>query len=103
MARSAGIGARVQGMKRYYGLVLVSDGTARLIKGEDVLSEKALPWQFGESCGLRLRVTGSRIQAWVDDRLLFDVQDTDDPYQSGGVALIIEEGHTAASAVRVKP
>ena len=50
---------------------------------------------------LSLTVTGSRIQASLDGKALFDVTDQD--LASGGIALVCEEGRVAAEAVSVKP
>jgi len=106
LAQAAGIAARVQGMRRYYALLLCAGGTARLIKvldGDTPLAEAALAWSLGERYALQLQVVGQRIQAWIDDRLLFDVQDTDRPLEGGGVALVCTEGRIATDAVIVRP
>ncbi|MCL6432592.1 MAG: ADP-ribosylglycohydrolase family protein, partial [Anaerolineae bacterium] len=105
MVRAAGIAARVQGMARYYALLLI-EGRARLVKaldGETVLAEADLPWQLGETHVLGLRVRGSRIEASIDGRALFEVEDLDRPLRSGGIALVCEEGRTATEAVTVRP
>lgn len=105
MVRSGGIAARVQGMKRYYGLLLCNDNQVRLVRGDqEVMDQAPFAWTFGEAHLLRLRVTGTRIQAWIDDEPAFDL--TDDhplPYTGGGVALVVEEGRMAADQVVVKP
>jgi hypothetical protein len=106
MAVRCGLGARVQGMKRYYGLLLCRDNMVQLMKaldGESVLAEMELSWQFGTTFRLTLQVDGNRLQAWIDDRLLFDVEDSDEPLADGGVALICEEGRMASDAVSVSP
>jgi hypothetical protein len=106
MVKAAGIAARVQGMRRFYALLLCNDGKVRLIKaldGDTVLAETDFPWQFGETHELSLQVMGDRLQAWVDGRLLFDVKDADRPLTGGGVALACEEGRTATSSVMVRP
>jgi hypothetical protein len=106
MTVRCGIGARVQGMKRYYGLLLCRDSMVRLVKaldGDRVLAETDFPWEFGNAYHLSLQVVGDRLQAWIGDRLLFDVQDPDDPLTDGGVALICEEGRMASDAVSVSP
>ena len=106
LAAAAGLGARVQGMRRYYALLLCDDGMARLIKaldGDTVLAQAAFPWTVERTYVLSLQVVGIRIQAWIDDRLLFDVQDTDRPFSGGGVALICREGCVSSAAVTVHP
>jgi ADP-ribosylglycohydrolase len=104
MVEAAGIGARVQGMRRYYALLLCRDRKVRLIKaldGDRVLAEADYPWYFGGTYQLSLQVTGNRLTASVDGETLFEVEDTDRPLTSGGVALICEEGRMATEAVTV--
>jgi hypothetical protein len=106
MVKSAGIAARVQGMRRYYALLLCADNRAQLLKvvdGERVLGEASLAWAFGETHQLSLTVVGPRIRAWIDGRLSFDVVDEDSPLEGGAVALVCEEGRTATRTVRVRP
>jgi hypothetical protein len=106
MAEAAGIAARVQGLRRYYALLLCRDGYARLVKaldGDAVLAETAFPWAFGETHELGLEVVGPRLRAWVDGQRLFEVRDAERPLLGGGVALVCEEGRTATEVVRVRP
>ncbi|HKC73738.1 MAG TPA: ADP-ribosylglycohydrolase family protein, partial [Chloroflexota bacterium] len=106
MVQAAGIGARVQGLRRYYALLLAEGGVARLVKaldGETVLAETDVAWQCGGTYNLSLQVMGHRLQAWIDGRLLFDVENTERPLTGGGVALICEEGRMSSDAVTVRP
>jgi len=106
LAKNAGIAVRVQGMRRYYALVLSSDGMARLIKaldGDTVLAETAHPWRNGASKDFRLRVQGNRLVASIDGKALFEVEDHEAPLASGGVAFVIEEGRIMSDAMIVKP
>jgi len=106
MAEAAGVAVRVQGMRRYYALLLCRQGQARLIKaldGDTVLAEADFPWEFGQTHDLSLEAVSTRLRAWIDGRLLFEVNDADRPLTVGAVALICEEGRTATTAVRVQP
>jgi len=106
MVKAAGLGIRVQGMRRYYALMLCNDGTIQLVKaldGEQVLASKPLGWKFGQTYQLELKAIGRRIQAWVDGQLIFDLQDTDRPFEGGAAALICTEGRTATQSVTVSP
>lgn len=106
MVATAGIGARVQGLQRYYALLLVAGGRVRLVKmldGEAVLAEEWIDWQAYETYNLRLQVVQNQIRGWVDDRLLFDVQDTNRVLDGGGIALICADGCVATDAVSVQP
>jgi ADP-ribosylglycohydrolase len=105
LARAAGIAACVQGMRRYYALLL-EEGQVRLVKaldGEQVLASAERAWLFGASYRLRLRVVGSSIQGWVDDQLLVAVADGDRPLLSGAIGLVCAEGRAAVDQVAVEP
>ncbi len=106
MVASAGIGARVQGMRRYYALLLIKGGKARLVKaldGEVALAETGFPWHFDVTYELRLKVQGNRLRASIDGEEIFDVEDHDRPLTGGAVALVCEEGRTESEVVRVRP
>lgn len=105
LAVAAGIAARVQGMRRYYALLLVPGGV-RLLKaldGETTLAEADFAWAFGETHQLELAVADARLSGSVDGRLLFSVTDDERPLDVGGVALVITEGCVATDAVVVRP
>ena len=106
MVTSAGIGARVQGMRRYYALLLIKGGKARLVKaldGDVVLAEKGFSWDFDVTYELRLKVRGNRLRASIDGEEIFDVEDDDRPLTGGAVALVCEEGRMESEVVRVRP
>ena len=100
------ITARVQGMRRYYALLLRAGGTVELVKMRDketVLARETLPWTFGRNYALALRVVGDLITAILDGRELFSVRDAERPLSGGGVALVCGEGRTATRRVVVSP
>jgi ADP-ribosylglycohydrolase len=106
MLEAGGIGVRVQGMRRYYALLLRRNGMARLVKamdGETVLAETGFAWRFGGSYRMSLQVSGPRIRAAIDGTVLFDLEDRDRPLAGGGVALIATEGRLSAETVYVRP
>jgi ADP-ribosylglycohydrolase len=106
MAAAAGLAARVQGLRRYYALVLVKGGKLRLIKsldGERVLAETDFPWQFRETHQLQLDLADNRIAASIDGKQVFDLVDVDRPLLDGAVGLVIEAGCTATHRVVVHP
>jgi hypothetical protein len=106
MAKAAGIAARVQGMRRYYALLLSDSRKAQLVKaldGQRVLAEADLAWKFGETHDLALAVEGARLRGWVDGEQLFDLVDGERPLDTGGIALVCQEGRTATQVVRVAP
>jgi len=103
MVSAAGLAARVQGMRRYYGLLLVP-GKLRLVKMlamEAVLAEIPMTWTFGETCNLALAVQGNLIRGYVEGRLVIEAEDSS--FAGGGIGLVVEEGRTATQFVQIEP
>ncbi len=106
LAKAAGIAARVGGMRRYYALRLCDDGHARLVKardGETILAESVFPVQLDQPYELALETVGTRLRAWIDGDLVFDVADAEHPLAAGGVGLVCTDGCFGSEAVRVQP
>ncbi|MDR3690485.1 MAG: ADP-ribosylglycohydrolase family protein [Fimbriimonas sp.] len=106
LAETAGIAARVQGMKRYYALELVRGGGVRLVKaldGEELLQEALFEWELGETHLLRLQVVGNDLVGIVDGKRLLEASDWDRPLLRGGIALVLKEGRMSTDEVRVGP
>jgi len=104
LLKSGGLAARVQGMRRFYSLQFVEGGKVRLLKaldGDTVLAEAPLAWECWKAYTLALEVEGSRLRAWVEGKLVFDLQDSHQPLTSGGIALVIEEGQIMTDAIEV--
>jgi hypothetical protein len=106
LMQAGGIGARVQGMKRFYALQLVKENKVRLVKaldGDTILGEKAFEWENHKSYRLKIQVSGNRIKGWVNQQLQFDVRDEKRPLLGGGVAYVVDQGHLSSQAMSVKP
>ena len=106
LVKSAGVAARVQGMRRYYALVLSSGGKVRLVKALDgtrALAEQDFPWEFGQTYQLGLQIVGTHLEGWIGGQLLLEAEDAERPLMSGAVALVCEEGRTATQALTVQP
>ena len=106
LIRSAGVAARVQGMRRYYAVRLARNGMEptlqliRMLNEETVLAEKPFAWELGETYALKLTVEGDRLVAQSGETVLTA---SDPALTCGGIALLIEEGRTATQTVRVRP
>ena len=103
-----GLGVRVQGLRRYYAVLLSKERQARLVKMRDeekLLMQAELSWELERAYTLRMQVAGTRIRVWLDGALLFDVHDDDADMvlEGGGVALICQEGCMGADSVSVRP
>jgi hypothetical protein len=106
MAMAAGVAARVQGLERYYALLLSNDGVLRLIKrldGERVLADHPWSWQLDQPYDLELAVRGDAISAYVGDEPVFAIHDQDRPLLEGAIALVAEEGRVDVADVAVGP
>lgn len=104
LAEAGGLAARVQGMRRYYAILLRRGNKAQLIRaldGDTVLAETDFAWDMGETHDFALIVVGDRISAAIDGETLFTVQDNS--LVGGGVALVIEEGRIMTEAVTISP
>ncbi|MBE0699510.1 MAG: ADP-ribosylglycohydrolase family protein, partial [Anaerolineaceae bacterium] len=105
MAQSTGLAARVQGLERYYALLVTAGGKAQLIKaldGQSVLAETDFAFTWGEAIRFKLRVKGPHITASLNGRDLFEFSDTARPLLDGAVALVIEEGRMACEEVSIE-
>jgi ADP-ribosylglycohydrolase len=105
-AERIGIAAHVQGLRRYYALVLCADNKARLVKMRDVetvLAEADFVPEWTVENTLALHVQDNRVQGWIDGRLVFDVVDAQQQLTSGAVALIVTNGTLISERVRVTP
>lgn len=106
LIEAAGIAARVQGMRRYYALMLVRENRVCLLKaldGEIILAEAAFEWHPEQPYALKIEVEGNQIRCWIDDNLLFTVTDIERPLNGGGVALVCTEGMLLTDAVTIAP
>jgi ADP-ribosylglycohydrolase len=106
MAESAGIAARVQGLRRYYALLLCRGNKVRIVKALDgltTLAESPFPWEFGTQYELSMTVTANRVRASIDGHNLFDFTDTDCPLTEGAIAFVIEEGRLRAEYAAIEP
>ena len=106
LAASTGIAVCVQGLKRYYALLLCNDQKLRLIKeldGRAVLVEKDFAWELDQDYQMSLQTRGSALVAKVNGKTVFEYTDTDRPFLSGSVALVCEEGRVHFSHVAIQP
>ncbi len=105
MIDAAGLAVHVQGLRRYYALLLRRGGRAELVRfleGEEkVLASADVGWQLDEVHDLAIEVRDGRITARVDGKHEMSAQD--DALRSGAVALVCEGGRAQFGPVNVKP
>jgi hypothetical protein len=106
VAKSFGLAVYVQGLRRYYALIVCNDQMVRLVKVLNemtVLQELPFRWNFGSPYSLFLQAEGRSLRASLDGVLLFDVLDEAMPLVGGGIALVCEEGLITCPEVAIKP
>lgn len=105
LAKEAGIAVCVQGLKRYYALLLCDDGKLRLIKeldGRRKIAEKEFAWNWDTDYELRLEAAGSNLIACIDGNVVFEYSDTNRPLLTGSVALVCTEGRVDFRDVSIR-
>lgn len=101
-----GLAARVQGLRRFYALLLTRQGTAQLVKvlnDDVVVAEAAYEWRFDETYEFSLSVVGNSIRAYINERPVLDFTDRDSPLEGGAVGIICTSGNVLVETVRVAP
>jgi len=102
LAERAGVAARVQGMRRYYALLLKRGGTVQLVErlhDETVLAEEPFAWTLGEKYELSLTVSGSHLTGSINGAVVLEANS--EAFADGAVGLVIEEGRMATHEVRI--
>jgi len=103
-AKSFGLAARVQGLTRYYALLLGPNQMVRLIRHYDeveVLAEVPYKWNWSEPYLFNLEVNGSTVTGSLNGTELLRHNDSEKPLLDGGIALVCEEGLIMTDEVRV--
>jgi hypothetical protein len=105
LAKFAGLGARVQGMRRYYAILLGKGGVVRLVKMDDtetVLAEAPFDWEFFTPYTLSLQVNGAEITGSVAGGPTLTATDPGSRLTGGSVGLVIENGTLICESVSVR-
>ncbi len=104
MARAAGIAVRVQGLRRYYALLLEAPNKIKLVKnyyGTTVLAERDFPWRFGQPTELALGAEGKKLRASANGVNLIEVEDSGQVLDGGAFALVVDEGCAESGPVHI--
>ena len=105
VCEAGGIALRVQGLQRYYALLLDQDRTriVRVLDGETVLAQTNSGWSVEQNYDLKLRVEGSKLTAFVNGERALEAIDPEAALTGGGIALIAQTGFIYFDDVAVKP
>ncbi|MFO7955900.1 MAG: hypothetical protein R6X33_02240 [Candidatus Brocadiia bacterium] len=104
MADAVGLAACVQGLRRYYALLLHRGGRVELVRvldGETVLDSAEMDWQFDMEYHLVMTVQDGTISCEVGGEARLEARD--EALRSGAVGLVCEEGTAEFGPVTVAP
>ena len=100
----AGVAARVQGLTRFYALMVTLDQKVQLVKSvheESVLAEAEFKWTLGDTLKMSLHVNGDALVGKIDGAVVLTAKDT--ALDSGAIGLVVADGRTATNTVTVAP
>jgi hypothetical protein len=106
MCQEGGVAVRVQGLERYYALIMDEKETrlVRRLDGKDVvLSESAGGWVFGSTYVLKVQVSGNSLVGFVNGKRVLEATDPDMLFGGGGIGLLATVGRIGVDKVSVKP
>ncbi len=107
LAQYAGLGFRVQGLRRRYAALLTRSGALRIVKTYDgatrVLAEAHFAWDFETRYEFVIEAVGRNIRCVLGEAILEARDDEENALLDGGVALIICEGALSSNDIRVTP
>ncbi len=104
LAASAGIAARVGGMRRYYALVLREGGKAQILKacGEvEILAETAFDWEVDHDYDVALTVEGNTITSVIEGSITLQATDNDNPLPGGSAGFVVEVGTIVSGPITI--
>jgi hypothetical protein len=104
LAASAGIAARIGGMRRYYALVLREGGKAQIVKSRgavEVLAETVFDWEVDHDYALALTVEGNTITGTIDGKTTLEGTDNDHPLPGGSAGFVVEVGTIVSGPITI--
>ena len=96
----AGVAARVQGLTRFYALMVTLDQKVQLVKSvhaESVLAEAEFNWSLGDTLNMSLHVNGDTLIGEINGAVVLTATDT--ALDSGAIGLVVADGRTATNTV----
>ena len=105
VCEAGGIAVRVQGLRRYYALLLDQERTriVRVLDGETILAESDTGWSIEQNYELRLKVEGAKLTAFINGERALAAIDPEAALTGGGIALIAQTGFIYFDDVAVRP
>ena len=103
--KTGGLAARVQGLNRYYGLVINASNKLQLIKvinEPKVLKEIDFDLEYYKDYKLSLKVEDNKLSGYLDNKVVLEFADSSDVLENGAMGLIVEDGTMVTDEVIVE-
>ena len=103
--KTGGLAVRVQGLNRYYGLVINASNKPQLIKvinEPKVLKEIDFDLEYYKDYKLSLKVENNKLSGYLDNRVVLEFTDSSDVLENGAMGLIVEDGTMVTDEVIVE-
>ena len=103
--KTGGLAARVQGLNRYYGLVISASNKLQLIKvinEPKVLKEIDFDLEYYKDYKLSLKVEDNKLSGYLDNKVVLEFADSSDVLENGAMGLIVEDGTMVTDEVIVE-
>ena len=100
----AGVAARVQGLTRFYALLVTNQQKVQLVRSvheQTVLAEADFAWSFGETLNMTLTVQGNALVGEINGAVVLEASDAS--LDAGAIGLVVEQGRTATHQIQVRP
>ena len=100
----AGVAIRVQGLRRYYALVLSRPGKMSLVKMYDqtqvILADTELDWEADKGYEVILQVSGRDIRGEIGASI---IHATDDQIADGAMGIVVSDGAVSTGPIEITP
>lgn len=100
-----GIVIRVQGLRRWYALLLTSGARVTFVRSFDrskeELASASFDWKMDESYDIAITVVGGKFIGKIDGQRILEA--TDDRFEDGGVGLVVTNGSLSAEEIKIEP
>ena len=106
LAKQVGVAIRVQGLTRYYALVLGDNQVVRIVKMDDeetVLAECPFAWDLYRPYRFSLTADGATLTGAIDESVTLTTSDPGSRLTSGGAGFVIEVGSMGADFLAISP
>ena len=105
LGSSAGVVARAQGLRRYYGARVTRDGMFQLVKHYDdiydIMASEKITFAFDKIINITLTVIGSSLSANIGNTTLMASDNSNFIMSSGAIGLMVTDGAASANTVRI--